>query len=52
MIVNDYSAELVVASTFAEAGWNIYFPHRDQGFDRDGIMLIKNGGWKNYTVNE
>ncbi len=33
LIVNDYSAELVVASTFAEAGWNIYFPHRDQGFD-------------------
>lgn len=33
MIVNDYSAELVVASTFAEAGWNVYFPHRDKGFD-------------------
>ncbi|OQC17773.1 MAG: hypothetical protein BWX72_00355 [Firmicutes bacterium ADurb.Bin080] len=33
MIVNDYSAELVVASRFAEAGWNIYFPHRDKGFD-------------------
>ena len=33
MIVNDYSAELVVASTFAEAGWDVYFPHRDKGFD-------------------
>mgnify|MGYP001810198563 CR=1 FL=1 len=33
MKVNDYSAELIVASRFAEAGWNIYFPHRDEGFD-------------------
>ncbi len=33
MIVNDYSAELIVASAFADAGWNIYFPHRDKGFD-------------------
>jgi hypothetical protein len=33
MIVNDYSAELVVAGTFADAGWNVYFPHRDKGFD-------------------
>ncbi len=33
MIVNDYSAELIVASRFAEAGWNVYFPHRDEGFD-------------------
>jgi hypothetical protein len=32
VIVNDYSVELVVASKFAEVGWNIYFPHRDQGF--------------------
>ncbi len=33
MIVNDYSAELVVAGTFAAHGWNVYFPHRDKGFD-------------------
>ena len=33
MIVNDYFAELIVAGMFAEKGWNIYFPHRDQGFD-------------------
>jgi hypothetical protein len=30
---SDYFAELYVAGRFAEAGWNIYFPHRDQGFD-------------------
>jgi hypothetical protein len=29
----DYFAELYVAGRFAEAGWNVYFPHRDQGFD-------------------
>lgn len=33
MIVNDYSAELIVAGTFADAGWDVYFPHRDKGFD-------------------
>lgn len=38
MIVNDYAAELVVASTFAAAGWNVYFPHRDKGFD---FIIIK-----------
>jgi hypothetical protein len=30
---SDYFAELFVAGRFADAGWNIYFPHRDQGFD-------------------
>jgi len=30
---SDYFAELYVAGRLAEAGWNIYFPHRDQGFD-------------------
>jgi hypothetical protein len=30
---SDYFAELYVAGRFAEAGWNVYFPHRDQGFD-------------------
>ena len=29
----DYFAELYVAGRFADAGWNVYFPHRDQGFD-------------------
>ncbi|MBI2070047.1 MAG: hypothetical protein HYT79_05535 [Elusimicrobia bacterium] len=31
--VSDYFAELYVAGRLADAGWNIYFPHRDQGFD-------------------
>jgi hypothetical protein len=30
---SDYFAELYVAGRFADAGWNVYFPHRDQGFD-------------------
>jgi len=33
MRVRDYFAELYVAGTFADAGWNVYFPHRDKGFD-------------------
>ncbi len=33
MRVRDYSAELHVAGRFADAGWNVYFPHRDRGFD-------------------
>lgn len=33
MEVTDYSAELYVAGRFANAGWNVYFPHRDEGFD-------------------
>ncbi len=33
MRVSDYFAELYVAGRFADAGWNVYFPHRDQGFD-------------------
>src|SRR5437899_7205781 len=33
MPVSDYFAELYVAGRFAEAGWNVYFPHRDKGFD-------------------
>jgi hypothetical protein len=31
--MRDYFAELFVAGRFAEAGWNVYFPHRDEGFD-------------------
>jgi hypothetical protein len=33
MEVSDYFAELYVAGRFADAGWNVYFPHRDKGFD-------------------
>lgn len=33
MVVTDYFAELYVAGRFADAGWNVYFPHRDRGFD-------------------
>jgi hypothetical protein len=33
MKVSDYFAELFVAGRFADADWNIYFPHRDRGFD-------------------
>jgi hypothetical protein len=33
MKVSDYFAELHVAGRLADAGWDIYFPHRDKGFD-------------------
>lgn len=33
MKVSDYFAELYVAGRFADAGWNVYFPYRDTGFD-------------------
>jgi hypothetical protein len=29
----DYFAELYVAGLMANAGWNVYFPHRDRGLD-------------------
>jgi hypothetical protein len=29
----DYFAELHVAGRLADADWNVYFPHRDKGFD-------------------
>lgn len=29
----DYFAEMYVAGLFADEGWNVYFPHRDEGFD-------------------
>ena len=32
-MISDYFAELYVAGKFADAGWNVYFPHRDKGFD-------------------
>ena len=29
----DQAAELYVANVFVNAGWNVYFPHKDNGFD-------------------
>ena len=29
----DHFAEMYVAGFLADAGWDIYFPHRDRGFD-------------------
>jgi hypothetical protein len=29
----DYLAELIVAGMLSDAGWNVYFPHRDKGVD-------------------
>lgn len=31
--VRDYFAEMYVAGVLADAGWDIYFPRRDNGFD-------------------
>jgi len=36
----DYFAELYVAGLFADAGWNVYFPHRDRGMD---FIISKTG---------
>jgi len=42
----DQLAELHVAGLFAEGGWRVYFPHRDDGFDfiaakplHDGMLI-------------
>lgn len=32
-MARDYFAEMYVAGLFADAGWNVYFPRRDKGFD-------------------
>jgi hypothetical protein len=32
-VISDYFAEMYVAGRFADAGWNVYFPRRDKGFD-------------------
>lgn len=37
-MARDYFAEMYVAGLLADAGWNIYFPHRDKGFD---FMITK-----------
>lgn len=31
---------MYVAGVMADAGWNIYFPHRDQGFDFIGALAV------------
>ncbi len=48
MKVSDYFAEMYVAGRFADAGWNVYFPRRDKGFDfivsrqtPDGMQLLR-----------
>lgn len=43
MRVSDYFAELFVAGRLADAGWNVYFPHRDQGFDLMITKTVTNG---------
>ena len=35
----DYFAEMYVAGVLADAGWDIYFPRRDKGFD----MIVSKG---------
>lgn len=36
----DYFAEMYVAGVLADAGWDIYFPRRDKGFD----MIVSRPG--------
>src|SRR5882724_1100166 len=38
-------AEMYVAGQFAAAGWNVYFPHRDAGFDFIVSKLIAKQRW-------
>lgn len=39
----DYFAEMYVAEIMADAGWNIFFPHRDQGFDLIATLATADG---------
>ncbi|KTE04105.1 hypothetical protein ATE68_00080 [Sphingopyxis sp. H038] len=39
----DYFAEMYVAGLMADAGWNLYFPHRDQGFDMIATYAAADG---------
>mgnify|MGYP006898472659 FL=1 len=34
---------MYVAGVMADAGWNIYFPHRDQGFDFIATTAVSGG---------
>jgi hypothetical protein len=43
MKVSDYFAKLFVAGRLADAGWNVYFPHRVQGFDFMITKTVTNG---------
>jgi hypothetical protein len=36
----DYFAEMYVAGVMADAGWNLYFPHRDVGFDMIATIIV------------
>ena len=40
-VIRDQFAEMYVAGVLADAGWNIYLPHRDVGFDM--IATFANG---------
>lgn len=44
-MANDYFAELYVAGAIARAGWNVYFPHRDKGFDFIISKLMDGNRW-------
>ena len=37
----DYFAELYVAGLFGDAGWSVYFPKRDVGFDFIATKLVR-----------
>jgi len=39
----DYFAEMYVAGLMADAGWDIYFPRRDRGFDMIASRADGNG---------
>ena len=39
----DYFAELYVAGIMGDAGWNVYFPKRDVGFDFIATMTTDRG---------
>jgi len=47
MTIRDYFAELYVAGLFADAQWNVYFPHRDKGFD---FIVSKSDGRGGYIL--
>lgn len=47
MSTRDYFAEMYVAGAFADAGWNIYFPRRDHGFD---FIVSKSDGRGGQTL--
>lgn len=38
---SDYFAEMYVAGRLADAGWNIYFPRRDKGFDFIATKVVR-----------